>query len=131
DAFDWIGTRDPSPWFTFETAARLHDAWGGEALMADNRLLAAEGAHEIAGTLQAAIAGPAFMRGSMAALRLKENYTDQEGAAVCRRRLASEHRIMAPIHVFASGLWLRISAQIYNSPDDYRRVAAACQSILA
>ena len=130
-AFDWIGTRDPSPWFCFETAARAHAAFGGEALMADNRILAAEAADEIASALGAAIAGPASMRGSMAALLLKPNYNDVDGAASYRRTLAHEHRIMAPVYVFAGALWLRISAQIYNSPDDYHRLAKACRDLLA
>ena len=130
-AFDWIGTRDPSPWFVFETAALAHDAFGGEALMADNRVLAAEGAAEIAAALGARIAAPAPMRGSMAALVLNENYNDVEGAAAYRRKLSQEHRIMAPVHVFAGMLWLRISAQVYNSPEDYRRLVSACREMLA
>ena len=130
-AFDWVGTRDPSPWFCFETAARAHDRFGGEALMADNRMLAAEAATELASALGAAVAGPASMRGSMAALLLKPNYVDVEGAAAYRRKLAHEHRIMVPVQVFAGALWLRISAQVYNAPDDYRRLARVCRDMLA
>lgn len=128
-AFDWVGTRDPSPWFCFESAALAHDAFGGDALMADNRVLADEAAREISEALDATIAGPRTMRGSMAALCLKENYADLERAAAYRRTLAHEHRIMAPAYIFAGALWLRISAQIYNSPDDYRRLIAACSQI--
>jgi isopenicillin-N epimerase len=130
-AFDWIGTRDPSPWFSFDTAASAHEAFGGEALMANNRMLAAEGASEIAAALGAMIAGPAAMRGSMAALLLRENYGDVEGAAAWRQSLASRHRIMAPIYVFGGALWLRVSAQIYNAPDDYRRLAQACRAMFS
>jgi isopenicillin-N epimerase len=129
-AFDWIGTRDPSPWFCFEPAARMHDSFGGEALRAGNRMLAAEAAEEVASALGAAIAGPASMRGSMAALLLKPGYDDPEGAATYRRTLAHDHRIMVPVYVFAGALWLRISAQIYNTPDDYRRLATVCRELL-
>ncbi|HLY06395.1 MAG TPA: aminotransferase class V-fold PLP-dependent enzyme [Rhizomicrobium sp.] len=130
-AFDWIGTRDPSPWFCFEAATLAHDGFGGAGLMAENRILAAEAAEEVASILGAAIAGPASMRGSMAALLLKPGYHDAEGAAAYRRTLAHEHRIMVPVYVFAGALWLRISAQIYNSPDDYRRLAQVCREMLA
>ena len=130
-AFDWTGTRDPSPWLSFEAAAEAHDGFGGEALMAGNRMLAAEAAEEVAGALNAKIAGPASMRGSMAALLLRVNYDSLEGAAAYRRALSAEHRIMAPVYVFAGMLWLRISAQIYNSPEDYRRLISACRQILA
>ncbi len=47
-AFDWIGTRDPSPWLCFESAALAHDAFGGRALMARNRELADCAARELA-----------------------------------------------------------------------------------
>lgn len=130
-AFDWIGTRDPSAWFSFEAAALAHDSFGGESLKADNRVLAAEAAEETASALGAAIAGPRSMRGSMASLLLKPNYDDAAGAARWRGTLAHEHRIMVPVYVFAGALWLRISAQIYNSPDDYRRLATVCREIFA
>lgn len=130
-AFDWIGTRDPSPWFCFETAALAHEGFGGEALKADNRMLAAEAAEEVASALGAAIAGPPSMRGSMAALLLKPGYDNAAGAMAWRRTLAHERRIMIPVYVFAGALWLRISAQIYNSPDDYRRLAKVCREMLA
>jgi isopenicillin-N epimerase len=131
EAFDWIGTRDPSPWLSFEAAALAHDGFGGEALMADNRGLAAKGAEEIAAALSAKIAGAAAMRVSMAALLLRVNYDSVDGAAVYRRKLAAEHRIMAPIYVFAGALWLRVSAQIYNTPEDYGRLATACRELFA
>ena len=130
-AFDWIGTRDPSPWFCFETAALAHERFGGEALMADNHRLAVEGAEHLAAELGAAIAGSAAMRGSMAALLLKPNYDRAEGALAYRHRLARDHRIMVPVSVFAGALWLRISAQIYNTPDDYVRLGRACRALLA
>ncbi|HEX3432178.1 MAG TPA: aminotransferase class V-fold PLP-dependent enzyme [Rhizomicrobium sp.] len=129
-AFDWIGTRDPSPWFCFETAALAHDAFGGAALMAGNRRLADEVAGELSAELDARIAGPSAMRGSMAALRLMEGCEDPEKAAAYRRRLASEHRIMVPVYAFAGALWLRISAQIYNVPGDYRGLARACRELV-
>jgi isopenicillin-N epimerase len=130
NAFDWIGTRDPSPWLSFESAAKAHDGFGGEGLMVRNRMLAAEGGQEIAVALGARIAGAAAMRGSMASLVLKHNYDSHDGAAAYRRALSSEYRIMAPVYVFAGVLWLRISAQIYNSTQDYRRLASACRDLL-
>jgi len=66
----------------------------------------------------------------MAALLLKPSYDDPEGAATYRRTLAHDHRIMVPVYVFAGALWLRISAQIYNTPDDYRRLATVCRELL-
>ena len=130
-AFDWVGTRDPTPWLCFEAAARAHDGFGGADLMARNRTLAAEGARMIAASLDVPIAGTPEMRAAMAAFVLDEQDGDAGHAARFRRALADEHRIMAPAYSFANRLWLRISAQIYNEPSDYERLAAACRVLLA
>lgn len=129
-AFDWIGTRDPSPWLCFEAAGRAHDAFGGEALMARNRELANSAARELAAALQARISAPGTMRGAMAAMILRESSATAESAAAFRAALAEEYRIMAPTHAFAGKLWLRISAQLYNSPSDYEHLEVACRALL-
>ncbi len=130
-AFDWVGTRDPTPWLCFEAAARAHDAFGGPDLMARNRDLAADGARMIASALDVQVAGTPDTRAAMAAFILSEHGGDTEHAMRVRHALAHEHRIMAPAYAFADRLWLRISAQIYNEPADYERLVAACQVLLA
>jgi len=129
-AFDWVGTRDPTPWLSFESAALAHDRFGGIALMARNCGLAAEGAEMLADRLGARIAAPAGMRAAMAALELDRMGADREVAATVRLLLASEHNIVVPVYPFAENLWLRISAQIYNEPSDYERLATACRAVL-
>jgi len=62
----------------------------------------------------------------MAAVVLKDSAPDPELAQEFRRALAGRHGIIAPVYAFSGKLWLRISAQIYNEPDDYLRCAAAC-----
>jgi isopenicillin-N epimerase len=42
-----------------------------------------------------------------------------------RLALWRDHRIDVPVNALAGGLWARISAQIYNDMDDYRRLAEA------
>jgi isopenicillin-N epimerase len=46
-----------------------------------------------------------------------------------RRKLWLEHRIDVPVNALAGGLWVRISAQIYNDMDDYRRLARAITAL--
>ncbi|HEY6578580.1 MAG TPA: aminotransferase class V-fold PLP-dependent enzyme [Rhizomicrobium sp.] len=129
-AFDWIGTRDPSPWLAFEAAALAHDRFGGRELMARNVKLAAGAARELATALRARAAAPTRMRAAMAALWLGEWQASDEVARNVRRALADEHRIMVPVHFFAGRLWLRISAQIYNTATDYERLIRACRVLL-
>ena len=123
-AFDWIGTRDVTPWLSFVAAAQAHDSFPG--LIARNRGLAGQGAAILLEKLDAPPSAPPRMRAAMAAVVLKDSAPDPELAQEFRRALAGRHGIIAPVYAFSGKLWLRISAQIYNEPDDYLRCAAAC-----
>jgi isopenicillin-N epimerase len=129
-AFDWIGTRDPSPWLCFETAALAHDTFGGDRLIVRNRELAARAAVELAEELGARVAGTEETRGAMAAFLLDGRSGSPENATAIRQALSHDHRIVVPVYVFVEKLWLRISAQIYNTTSDYQRLALACRALL-
>ncbi len=124
-AFDWVGTRDVTPWLCFESGAAAHDGFGGGLLMDRNRQLAVEGAAIFGEITGATPAAPAAMRGAMAALDFGNAPTDPNLPPELQRALARRHGIVVPVHGFAGKLWLRISAQVYNEPDDYRRCAEA------
>jgi isopenicillin-N epimerase len=60
----------------------------------------------------------------MAAVRLPvREPASAERAAALRIRLFEEHRIEAAVTAFAGALWARVSAQAYNEPADYERLA--------
>jgi isopenicillin-N epimerase len=124
-AFDWIGTRDVTPWLCFEAGAKAHDGFGGARLMDRNRQLAAAGAKILSESLGATVSAPPSMRPAMAALSLGEAPTDPHVAPKLRQILAREYGIVVPVHAFAGKIWLRISAQVYNQIDDYQRCAEA------
>jgi isopenicillin-N epimerase len=124
-AFDWIGTRDVTPWLCFEAAAKAHDAFGSTALMEDNRLLALAGAETVAESLGATASAPPQMRAAMAALSFGDAPSDPHAATGMRRTLVQRYGVVLPVYAFAGKIWLRISAQIYNRIDDYRRCAEA------
>lgn len=69
------------------------------------------------------------MRAAMASLILKSSVGESRLTPDLRRALADEYRIVAPVYQFAGKTWLRISAQIYNEPQDYRRCAEACLAL--
>ena len=68
-------------------------------------------------------AASAEFGGAMASVRLSGRFADDPGAA---RRLATrlydEHRIVAGVMPLDGGLWLRVSAQVYNEAEDYRQL---------
>jgi isopenicillin-N epimerase len=126
EAFDWIGTRDITPWLVFEVAGQAHDSFGGVELMARNRRLAAEGAAILTEGLETVCAAPPQMRGAMATILLKDSCNDPALQAAFRKALWEEYRVIVPVSLFGGKLWFRVSAQAYNEPDDYQACLKAC-----
>ncbi len=122
-AFDWIGTRDVSPWLSLPKAAEAFDSFGGPALMARNHELSDAAANRIAERTNGALTAPASMRPAMATVCLTQA-ADLEEAINVRRRLGERGFVIAT-NAFGGRLCVRISAQIYNDPSDYDRFADA------
>lgn len=122
--FDWIGTRDPTPWLCFGAAAQAHDRFGGPRLMARNIALASEAGDMLCARLGAARSAPAKLQCAMTAVRLAAKGTPEQALRL-RRRLATDYGIEVPVFVFEEVLWLRVSAQIYNERADYERLGEA------
>jgi isopenicillin-N epimerase len=126
EAFEWPGTRDFSGWLAAPAALAMHRDWGGAALMDRNRALAADAAGTLADRWGVAIPSPASMRAAMAALPLPSSVTPTlEATRALNARLWDQHRVEVPIIPFGGRSWVRISAQIYNEPADYDRLAEA------
>ncbi len=105
-----------------------------------NRALALEGRDRLASALGVAAPAPDAMLGSMAALVLPLE-PDDAAAAELNRRLEIEDRIQVPVLVWPvpaarvagapARMLVRISAQRYNEPADYDRLAEALARRLA
>ena len=137
--FDYTGTRDNSAWLAVPAAIDYVDALGAEALRTHNAALARDaGAMLIEAWGSEAAAAPEF-RASMVSVRLpggptgqarglKAHGADRHAAHRLAAELAAEligrHGITAGIMVLDGGLWVRVSAQIYNEIGDYQRLAA-------
>ena len=142
--FDWTGTGDPTPALALADAidwmAAL-DPGGWPAVMAANRALARLGRDRLATALDIAPIAPDSMTGSMAALPLP-GPTDDDAATALQRRLVDEDAVQVPITPWparalrdpgagAALRLVRISAQQYNEPVDYERLAGALPGRLA
>jgi isopenicillin-N epimerase len=124
--FDWVGTRDLTAWLSIPAAIAFYDAMGGGRIRAYNHALALEAAALIAGRWGTTVGGPPAMTGSMATIRLPGEWpATRKAAERIHDRLWEQHRIEVPVIPFAGALWVRISAQIYNSIEDYARLADA------
>ena len=124
--FDWVGTRDASPWLSVGAAIEFWRAMGGPALMERNRALAAEAAAMLERHLGVAPAAPPSMRAAMQTIELPHHGpATLDNAKRLTARLSDAHGVTVPIIPFGDRLWVRISAQIFNAMPDYDRLAAA------
>ena len=137
--FDWQGTFDPTPWLCIPRAVELLSSLfdgGMEGLMRRNHEVVMQGRAVLCEALGIAEPCPESMIGSLAAVPLPPGVGDgplddhfRDATALA---LSAGYGIEVP--VFAWPAWprrvLRISAQVYNDPQQYRRLAAALVRIL-
>ncbi len=126
--FDWVGTDDPTAYLAVPTAIDLLGGLfpGGWAeLRRRNHELALTGRDQLLAALRTAAPVPDDMLGSMAVVPLPPGDAD-----AMRSRLA-ELGFEVPITSLPGYQrpWLRISAQAYNSLEDYTRLAEAVSAI--
>ncbi len=135
--FDWTGTHDPTAWLTIADAlaavGAMHpDGWAGvkEAI----RELCLAGRDMLMEALGIDAPAPDDMIGAIASVPLPP--AGNSGSAIFDPLMAAlrdRHRIEAPVFTWPSppDRVLRISAHLYNQPDDYRRLAEALTAELA
>jgi len=130
--FDWTGTFDPSPYLSVPAAIEFMGnllPGGWPALMEANRALALHARRILSEVLRIPLPCPDSMIGSMAALPLPGGdfaalqpplYLDP-----LQERLWNEDRIEVPVPVCPDPplRLLRISAQVYNAPEQYEFLA--------
>ncbi|MBV8168911.1 MAG: aminotransferase class V-fold PLP-dependent enzyme, partial [Alphaproteobacteria bacterium] len=100
-----------------------------DLLRRHNRDLAAAMASALTAAWGTAPAVDASLRGSMATVRLPLPGTTPEHAKAVHDRLIGDFKVEVPVTALQGALWCRISAQIYNEPADYQRLADAVLTI--
>ncbi len=131
DRFDWPGTHDTSSWLAVPTALDwlancLPGGW--PELQEHNHSLLLDARRMILGKLGLEPPCPDSLLGSMATLPLPGRLSIPEGRFPIDplyHRLADDYDIEAPIIHFKGKRWIRISAHLHNSPDEYRYLADA------
>ncbi|RMD98014.1 MAG: aminotransferase class V-fold PLP-dependent enzyme [Deltaproteobacteria bacterium] len=138
--FDWTGTHDATAWLSVPEAIRFMGSilpGGWAQLRARNRSLVLLGRQKICAALSIPEPAPAEMIGSLAALPLP----DGEGALPAsplytdplHETLFTRYRIEVPVIPWPAPpkRLLRISAQLYNIPAHYDRLAEALRMALS
>ena len=130
DEFDWVGTRDASAQMVVPTALRFRQQYGERQIQAYNNALVVDASNALATEWRTTVGGPSEMTASMRTVRLPDRFHGEQAAAdVLRWRLADEYAVQVPVRAMAGGLWVRLSAQIYNDREDYLRLSAAVAAI--
>jgi isopenicillin-N epimerase len=136
--FDWPGTLDPTAWLSVPEALRFMGeavAGGWPEVMRRNRDLALRARDLLCQRLGIDKPAPDDMIGSMAAMPLPDgsaNIAPSLYGDPLQDALLFEHGIEVPIVPWPrpGNRVLRVSAQLYNSIDDYEKLADALDALL-
>lgn len=126
--FDYQGTQDPTPFLCVVDAIRFLEGVleGGLAqVMSTNHALALQARAILCDRLGMALPAPEAMIGAMASLPLSEVPPSLQD------NLFHQDRIEVPVLPWPSGRCLRVTAQLYNSVDQYEHLAEALMRRLA
>jgi isopenicillin-N epimerase len=137
DRFDWAGTFDPSAWLCTGAAlawmSRL-DRSGWAGIQKANHELAVRGRELLCERLQVACCCPDEMLGAMATIPLPERFQGRPRTGKIdteQLRLYDRFRIEVPFIRMGKPerRYFRISAQLYNSIEEYEYLAAALEKL--
>lgn len=130
EEFDWTGTRDPSAWLALGASLDFVEERGLGAIQSHNNALAAEAGAMLSGAWDTPLPAPASMRAALVTLPIRGDLpATWPVARAVHDALLRDHGVQVPVWMVGDRLWLRISAQIYNRADDYRRLAAALPTV--
>ncbi len=128
--FDWVGTRDPSPFLAAPEGLAFMRELGLESIRAYNHDLAWQAAQMLCARWGTKLGVAESMVGSMVTLPLPQSLgSTREDAFRVRDALLFRDRIEAQVHAWRGCLWVRLSAQIYNEMADYERLATAVDTL--
>lgn len=132
--FDWTGTRDFSGWLAIPEALHFYRALGPARVRAYNRRLLRLAATMLAAAWDSPLDGPPGLHASMIALRLPQplqrgGRAGTEDARRLQSRLLARHGVVAAVMAIEGALWVRISAQIYNTLEEYGRLRDAVKRL--
>lgn len=124
--FDWVGTRDATPWLTAPEGIRFLQDLDYDALRLYNHNLAWYAARYLTDLWGTPLEIPESAVGCMVSVMTPESIgTAKPDAVRLRDRLLFDHNIEVQVHARAGRVWVRVSAQCYNERADVERLGDA------
>jgi len=128
------GTMDYSPWLAAPAGLFTLRTLGVEAVRRHNAALAAYGQRLVGASLGLApsdLPEPGAAEAAMRILPLPSGVaTTQPEAHALRQQIADKLATEVAVNAWGGRGWLRLSAQIYNRPDEYDRLAEHLPALL-
>jgi len=121
EEFDWTGTRDFSAWLSVPDGIKFFKKLGSQRARSYCHNLAVREARKISAAWGTELDGPPELHGTMIAIRLPDRLQGRDPAALMADWM-NRHRIVVPTMAVGGVFWARISAQVYNTAEDYRRL---------
>jgi isopenicillin-N epimerase len=132
----WQGTRDVTPWLcaadAIEYMAALPGGW--ESVRRHNHAMAVWVQAMLCERwgVEPATPSDGSMIGSMTTVPLPQRARERfESALALQGRLYAEERIEVPVIDWDGCWWIRPSCQVYNTPEQYERLAEAVMRMIA
>jgi len=131
--FGWQGTRDISGLLSIHSAITFFEQFGWEKVMRHNHHMAVWAQHMLCNRWDTIPMTPLDGRliGAMATLRLplRFQHIDEPAREILQQRLYDEFKVEAPLILWDGHAYVRVSCQIYNTPQDYERLGEAIEKL--
>jgi isopenicillin-N epimerase len=130
--FDWVGTGDPTPYLCLPATLQFMSSLlpgGWTELMQQNHAKALQARTLLCQTLDSRVLCPEDMMGSMAVIALPKELAPGLSAEAVQGELGDRFHIEVPVIPWGDRRLLRISAQLYNSPQEYDFLAQSLLSL--
>jgi isopenicillin-N epimerase len=122
--FDWVGTRDPSPWLAAPAALAFLHELGLDRIRRYNHDLAWRAARQLTERWGTNLFCDEPSIGSMVSVPVPAALgTTAESATSLRDELLEVDHIEVQVHAMKGRIWVRVSAQIYNDLEDIDRLS--------
>jgi len=128
ECFKWPGTRDALPWLSVEAAFGFMDERGTENVLRHNHALIREAVQLLSEDWGQKTTPPHSMISSMSTLPLPSHIDFKatvEDSEKLQHHLWDQYKIQCGVACLEKQLYVRVSAQIYNSIEDYTALARA------
>lgn len=135
NCFDWVGTREPSPWLSIGAALDFYKQLGGVQHLERIHEQARSLALHVCDVLDMLLPAPEAMFGAMYTLPLPDRLQPAEPATQLmgyglNNLIWERYRVESPVFAINGRLWMRLSVQAYNSAEDVLALEEALADML-